>query len=119
LEQKLAVLEFLGVQLTVLIDFSPEFSKICGRDFIDLLLSRRPVQLIALGKNFRCGYQLDTGAEEIQGLAGARVVETWVAPPVMDDGMPVSSSRIRQALAAGRKTEAERLMGRPLGSISL
>jgi len=112
LEQKLRVLEVLGVQLTVLIDFSQEFSKINGRDFIDLLLSR-PVQLIALGRNFRCGYRLDTGAEEIRSLAGARGVEVWIAPPVMDEGQPISSSRIRQALADGRQAEAERLLGWP------
>jgi riboflavin kinase / FMN adenylyltransferase len=121
LEQKLSFLEALGVQLTVLIDFSPKFSKINGRDFIDLLLgckrdaNGQAVKLIALGRNFRCGYQLDTGAEEIQSLAEAQGVEVWIAPPVLDGGQPVSSSRIRQALADGRRAEAERLLGRPLG----
>jgi len=112
LEQKLRVFEVLGVQLTVLIDFSEKFSRMNGRGFIDLLLNR-PVKLIALGRNFRCGYRLDTGAEEIRSLAGTRGAEVWVAPPVMDEGQPVSSSRIRQALAAGRQAEAERLLGWP------
>ena len=111
LEEKLRVFEVLGVQLTVLIDFSAEFSKISGRAFIDLLLNR-PVKLIALGRNFRCGHGLDTGAEEIRSLAGAQGVEVCVMPPVMDEGQPVSSSRIRQALAAGRQAEAERLLNR-------
>ena len=117
LEQKLSVLESLGVQMVVLIDFSLEFSKINGRDFIDLLLKCRPVKLIALGSNFRCGHSLDTGVEEIQTLAQAKGTEVWVAPPVMDEGQPVSSSRIRQALAEGRVSEAERLMGRKIESI--
>jgi len=112
LEQKLASLETLGVGLAVLIDFSGEFSKINGRDFIDLLLSWHPVKLIVLGENFRCGHGLDTGVREIGDLAKARGVEIWVAPSIMDDGQPVSSSRIRQALAAGRIAEAERLLGR-------
>jgi riboflavin kinase/FMN adenylyltransferase len=112
LEQKLRAFEVLGVQLAVLIDFSEKFSKINGRVFIDLLLNR-PVRMIALGRNFRCGYRLDTGAEEIRSLAGAHGTEVWVAPPVMDEGQPVSSSRIRQALAAGRQAEAERLLGWP------
>jgi len=111
LEEKLRVFEVLGVQLAVLIDFSQEFSKISGRAFIDLLLNR-PVKLIALGRNFRCGRGLDTGAEEIRSLAEARGAEGWIAPPVMDEGQPVSSSRIRQALAAGRQAEAERLLNR-------
>jgi len=111
LEQKLRAFEVLGVQLTVLIDFSQGFSKINGRAFIDLLLNR-PVRLIALGRNFRCGHGLDTGAEQIRGLAEAHGTEVWIAPPVMDEGQPVSSSRIRQALAAGRQAEAERLLNR-------
>jgi len=114
LEQKLAVLQELGVKLTILIDFSEKFSKINGRDFIDLLLGSQPVELLVLGPDFRCGQRLDTGADEIRRFAKARGVAVWVAPPVMDGGQPVSSSRIRQALAAGQKAEAERLLGRSL-----
>ena len=111
---KLAFLEALGVELSVLIDFSPEFSMINGRDFIGLLLGCHPVKLIAVGENFRCGQGSDTGATEIRHLAETRGVETWIAPPVMDEGQPVSSSRIRQALAAGRGAEADRLLGEPI-----
>ena len=114
LDRKLSSLKELGVELTVLIDFSREFGKMYGRDFIDLLLGCHPVKLIALGQDFRCGRGSDTGAGEIQSLARARGVESWVAPPVMDGGRPVSSSRIRMALAAGRVAEAERLLGSSL-----
>jgi len=117
LEQKLGLLEALGVKLTVLIDFSEEFSKINGRDFFDLLLKSRPVTLLALGENFRCGQGRNIGVEEIRSFAGARGAETWVAPPVMDGEKPVSSNRIRQALADGRFEEAQRMLGRPLNSI--
>jgi len=117
LEQKLGLLESLGVKLTVLIDFSEEISKINGRDFIDLLLGGRPVTLLALGENFRCGHGQDTGVGEIRALAMAHGVETWIQPPVMDGGQPVSSNRIRQALAAWRFEEAQRMLGRPLDSI--
>jgi len=117
LEQKLGLLESLGVKLTVLIDFSEEISKINGRDFIDLLLGGQPVTLLALGENFRCGHGQDTGVGEIRALAMARGVETWIQPPVLDGGQPVSSNRIRQALAAGRFEEAQRMLGRPLDSI--
>jgi len=117
MEEKLNILETLGVKLTVLIDFSGDFSKMSGRDFIDLLLGSRPVELIALGSNFRCGHHLDTGVGEIESYAKARGVETWIASPVMDEGQLVSSSRIRQALAAGRVREAERLLGRSAESI--
>jgi FAD synthase len=117
LEQKLGLLEALGIKLTVLIDFSEKFSKINGRDFIDLLLKSRPVTLLALGENFRCGHGRGADVEEIRSFARALGVETWVAPPVMEGEQPVSSNRIRQALADGRFEEAERMLGRPLDSI--
>jgi len=116
LERKLSSLKELGVRLAVLIDFSPEFSKISGRDFVDLLLGSRPVGLVALGEDFRCGRGMDVGAKEIQAIAASRGVAAWIAPPVMDAGLPVSSSRIRQALAAGRVAEAGRLLGGARGS---
>ena len=117
LEQKLGLLEALGVKLTVLIDFSEKISKINGRDFIDLLLGGQSVTLLALGENFRCGHGQDTSVGEIRALAMAHGVETWIQPPVMDGGQPISSNRIRQALAAGRFEEAQRMLGRPLDSI--
>ena len=117
LEHKLELLEALGVKLTALIDFSEKISKINGRDFIDLLLGGQSVTLLALGENFRCGHGQDTGVGEIRALAMAHGTETWIAPPVMDGGKPVSSNRIRQALAAGRFEEAQRMLGRPLDSI--
>jgi riboflavin kinase/FMN adenylyltransferase len=119
LDQKLGLLESLGVKLTVLIDFSGEFSKISGRGFIDLLLNSQPVTLLALGEDFSCGHGRDAGVEEIRSIASARGVETWAAPPVMDGGRPISSNRIRQALADGRLQEAERMLGRPLDPVTL
>lgn len=115
-DQKLHLLETMGVGLAVIIDFSAEFSRINGRDFINLLLDSGPVKRIALGRNFRCGHGLDTGVREIKALAGVRGVDVWVAEPVMDGASMISSSRIRQALAAGNVTEAERLLGRPIES---
>jgi len=111
LERKLSLMEELGVGLVVLIDFSREFGMMNGRDFIELLLVRHKVKLIALGADFRCGHGLDVGAEGIREFALAKGVETWIAPPVMDGGRPISSSRIRQALASGHVDEAERLLG--------
>ena len=118
LEQKLAVFEELGIQQTVLIDFSEKFSIIRGRDFIDCLITSAPVRFLALGRNFRCGYGSDTGVEEIRKRAGERGIETWIAAPVMEGGLRVSSSRIRKALASGDRELAERLLGRSLDSFT-
>ena len=117
LEQKLRIFEEMGVAQAVLIYFSENFSKINGRDFVDLLLKSRPVKILALGPNFRCGYRMDTGVHEIRARTLAAGLETWIACPVMEGGRPVSSSRVRQAIAAGAFEEAALLLGRPLEAV--
>ncbi|MCL2558655.1 MAG: FAD synthetase family protein [Treponema sp.] len=113
LDEKLALLRALGVSLVALIDFSRDFSTIRGRDFLAALLGGRKVAFVALGENFRCGRGAETDALAARAFAGERGTEVWIAEPVMDDGLPISSSRIRRALAEGRTDEAERLLGRP------
>ncbi|MDR1971890.1 MAG: FAD synthetase family protein [Treponema sp.] len=110
LPQKLKTLEGLGAAFTVLIDFSGDFSKLSGKEFISLL-GRRRIAYLAVGANFRCGYRLDTDARGIQLLAGGALTE--VVPPLKEGGAPVSSSRIRQAIGAGNLREASLLLGRP------
>ncbi|MFA6506953.1 MAG: FAD synthetase family protein [Treponemataceae bacterium] len=122
LDQKLDAFEKLGVALTVLIDFSGNFGKLSGKDFVDLLKDRGKLRYLAVGSDFRCGYRLDTDAERIRSLNEADGIPTDIVTPVLWGGMPVSSSRIRTAIAAGNLVEATALLGRSfvldLGSAS-
>jgi riboflavin kinase/FMN adenylyltransferase len=113
LEQKLRALELMGAAQAVLIDFSQDFSRMNGRDFIDLLLKGGRTKFLALGRNFRCGRGQDFGAPEFAARAAARGVEVWIAEPVMEGGSRISSSRIRQAIARGDFAGASLLLGRP------
>jgi riboflavin kinase/FMN adenylyltransferase len=107
-DRKMIIFEELGVELVILIDFSGDFSKLGGRDFIGFLKSRGRLKLLAVGSNFRCGRGLDTGAAEIKKLNP----ETEVVPPVVEGGLPVSSSRIREAVFSGGLDKAAVLLGR-------
>ena len=116
LKQKLTVFERLGVCRVLLIDFSENFSKLSGRDFLDLLTSRGKMVYLAIGKNFRCGWRKDTDAaviEEINRLKGipTEVIAPVVLPPAYGAG-PVSSSRIRSAIFSGDLKLAAALIGR-------
>jgi hypothetical protein len=97
--------------MTVLIDFSEKFSKLGGAEFIDLLLRSCRMERLVLGRNFRCGYGLDTDITRIRELAGTALNITAI-DPVTEGAGPISSSRIRAAIAAGDFAEAALLMGR-------
>ena len=111
LERKLEIFAAIGVKMAVLIDFSEKFSKLKGRNFIGLLLQSCRMKQLVLGQDFRCGYSLDTGVAEITEMAGSGVAICSV-PQVMEGGIPVRSSRIRNALCAGNFQEAGLLLGR-------
>ncbi|MDR2135993.1 MAG: FAD synthetase family protein [Treponema sp.] len=112
LPQKLRTLEGLGVDFTVLIDFSGDISTMMGGEFVALMGLGR-VGYLALGANFRCGYRLDTDGRAIRDLAAPFGTLTELVPQVRQGGAPVSSSRIRQALLAGNIAGAAALLGRP------
>jgi riboflavin kinase/FMN adenylyltransferase len=112
LDQKLATLSELGLDLCVLIDFSGDFSKLAGKDFLSLLRDRFNLRFLAVGANFRCGHRLDTDAAGIQDFFSGIGVETRILEPICAGGRPVSSSRIRTAIRDGRLEEARALLGR-------
>jgi len=113
-EEKMNLLESLGVALCVIIDFSEQFGKINGRAFFEALNRYLHPAYIVLGANFHCGYRRDTDAQDFKALAESSGVEAEIVPHVLEGGLPVSSSRIRSALNAGRTGEAALLLGRPI-----
>jgi riboflavin kinase/FMN adenylyltransferase len=112
LAQKLRIFESLGVGLTVLIDFSKNFSRLEGKEFIRLLQERGNPAYLVIGDNFHCGYRLDTDAALIKKINAERGIETEVLDPVSIGQAPVSSSRIRSVISSGRLSDAAALLGR-------
>jgi len=113
LPEKLAGFASLGLDLCVLIDFSGNFSKLAGRDFLSLLRDRGLLSYFAVGSNFRCGHRLDTDAPAIREFYATLGVEAEILEPVLWNGHPVSSSRIRTAVLDGRLDDAAAMLGRP------
>lgn len=112
LAQKLSLFDSLGVACTILIDFSSDFSKLSGRDFIDFLTMYGNMAYLVIGAQFRCGHGLDTDAALIRRVNEQHGVATELVEPVLDGAEPVSSSRIRAAIRAGDFGAAEADMGR-------
>jgi riboflavin kinase/FMN adenylyltransferase len=112
--QKAAMLESLGVQILLVIDFTESFKRIAGIEFLETLFKRCNIGFFAVGSAFRCGYRLDTDAAAIQKFFAARGIPVEIVPEVMEDSIPISSSRIRAAIASGNIQLAEAMLGRPL-----
>ncbi|MDR0404117.1 MAG: FAD synthetase family protein [Treponema sp.] len=112
--EKIRLFGELGVKLCVIIDFSADFCKLEGREFFSLMYRFLRPAYVAVGSNFHCGFDRGTGAGAFRLLGQEKGVEVEIVPPVLENGLPVSSSRIRSALRAGSYEEAALLLGRPV-----
>ena len=112
-EQKIEYLENKNLSFAILIDFSPDFSRMDGNIFVDLLCSRCGLSLLVEGLDFRCGYK---GAMDVEHLKVASKTKGFLFNVVDDvaiDGIRVSSSRIREALSTSDFVTAQKLLLRP------
>jgi riboflavin kinase/FMN adenylyltransferase len=110
LAQKAEALEALGVSRLVVLPFDAELARIDADDFArGILRERVGARLIVVGRGFRFGRGRRGDAASLR-QASLEVVEV---EPLMEDGEPVSSTRIRTAVAAGEVALAQRLLGRP------
>jgi len=112
-QQKLDVFESMGIQITLAIDFSESFRRMGGLEFLELLFKHGKIGFFAIGSNFRCGHELDTDAAAIKEFFTSRSIPAEIVPEVLQDGLPISSSRIRAAIASGDFSLAEKMLGRP------
>ncbi len=114
LRQRLALLAGTGVDGTLVLPFTPEFSLQSARGFAATVLQEGVhASAVHEGDSFRFGYQASAGVEELREL-GAELGFSVVAHSVLHRrGMAVSSSQVRALVAAGRVEQARALLGRP------
>ena len=114
LRDKLAELERCGIDHVVVVRFDDCFASISAQAFIqNVLVGGLKARYVLVGDDFSFGakragnYALLDSAGAEQGFDVARMMSYEV------HGLRVSSTAVRDALAAGDMAQAERLLGRP------
>ncbi|AUX73723.1 bifunctional riboflavin kinase/FAD synthetase [Erwinia pyrifoliae] len=114
LREKLRYLEQAGVDTVLCVGFDRHFAAYSAQRFItDLLVNKLGVQLLAVGDDFRfgAGRQGDFLLLQKAGVEyGFNVISTQT---FCDGGKRISSTAVRQALAADDLPLAQSLLGRP------
>jgi riboflavin kinase/FMN adenylyltransferase len=111
---KLRLLEALGVTGCVVVPFTPATARQEPEAFIAAL--KRAVPTLAhiyIGRNWNFGRNGRGNSELLQRIAADLGFHVSAIPQVCWRGKPVSSTRIRQAIASGRLADAARMLGRP------
>lgn len=111
--QKRDVLKSAGVGVVVLIDFSLEFSRLSGADFLETLTESFDLRFAGIGHDFQCGHGMSMDGGGVRTFLSERGVRVDLMEPVRDDSAIVSSTQIRRHIRGGRFEAAARLLGRP------
>jgi riboflavin kinase/FMN adenylyltransferase len=113
LDEKLELLSATGIDATLILPFTKEFSQMTARTFAtDVLQQTLHVTELHEGENFRFGYQAQAGIENLEALGRELGFSVRVYAPQNLRGEAISSSRIRQLIADGNLSHVRALLGR-------
>lgn len=113
LREKLELLAELGLDRTHLERFTRAFAGLAPEVFVERVLVRTlGARWIMVGEDFRFGARRSGDVPMLRELGRRHGFEVETMSTVMQDGLRVSSSAVREALIEGRLTDAARLLGR-------
>lgn len=116
LDQKVEGFGVLGIEQTIVIRFTREFSLIRAEDFLrDVVKDRLQAKEVYLGRGFAFGHDREGHIDLLRRVSRELGFFADEVPEVQLRHQRVSSSRIRQLLAQGKVNLARRMLGRPYG----
>lgn len=113
LPQKLGVLASEGFRFAIVIDFSPDFARIEGIDFLRSLVELCGMRHLSEGKDFHCGYNGSTDMAMISGFCRDGGFSLSTIDSVLYQGQRVSSSRVRECILGADFASVRFMLERP------
>lgn len=112
-KEKEDALAALAPDFLCLRTFTPAFAEVMAEDFVTHLLRvLRPAHVV-VGENYSFGRGGQGDACLLREAMRVHEVETHIVPPLLYEGLPISSTRVRQAVLEGKMELAFELLGRP------
>ena len=114
LDERLALFATYPIGAAAVLRFDQQLARMSYVDFVrELLVERLGARRLVLGYNVSLGHERQGNTERLAALGRELGYEVTSVPAFEIDGAPVSSTRIRHLLDAGRVTDAAHLLGRP------
>jgi len=112
-EDKLELLRVSGIGAVLVVSFTRELSQLTPREFVQTyLLERIGVRAVVVGHSVSFGHNRTGNATVMTELGREFGFDVTVVGPVNVAGMEVSSTKVREVIAAGDLRTAANLLGR-------
>ncbi len=116
LDQKVEGFGVLGIEQTIVVRFTPEFSTIRAEEFLrEVVRERLHAKEVYLGRGFAFGHQREGNIALLRRVSEELGFFADEVPEVQVRDQRVSSSKVRGLLSEGKVNLARRLLGRPYG----
>lgn len=112
MEDRVKSLRGLGIDVVVVLNFTPDVARLGARDFISLVTKHLRMRGIMVGPDFALGRRREGSIEMLRTLGRELEFSVETIPPYTINGEVVSSTLIRRALAEGDTRKVRRLLGR-------
>ena len=114
IDQRAALFAAAGADATIVYRFDEELAALTAEAFVaERLAGLAGAAGVVTGEDFTFGRGRGGDAAVLRAVGAAHGVDAEAVPPLLHDGAPVSSSRIRAALKAGEPEVAAALLTRP------
>ena len=117
--ERLRLLGLTGIDAVVVLPFDAALACLPAREFVrGILVEALGVRSLHEGGNFRFGHCAEAGVKELVNFGAEFGFSVHVHPAVEVRGMEISSSAIRELLAAGDMKRARWMLARPFSVLS-
>jgi riboflavin kinase / FMN adenylyltransferase len=114
LPQRLRALEALGADAVLVNQFTPEFARLTGEDFVRTLVREAgPIRSFSVGQGFHFGFQRSGNVPLLHTLGAELGFQSHACAPVSIGEDRISSSLVRQSLRTGDLKRVAEYLGRP------
>ena len=119
LDEKLSILENLGIEQVYLIDFN-SIKNITANDFVrDVLCGCFHARHVSCGFNYHFGAGAQGSGEKLEEVCKEYGITVFARPRITMDEKPISSTRIRECIVRGDIEAANNMLGRQWGTPTL
>lgn len=113
LPKRIEILENMGIDITVFINFDQRIASMSPETFVNnILLELCRANHVVVGYACQFGKDREGNAQLLESFGQQFDFGVSVVPPTQLNGLPVHSTRIRQAIARGDLGLASQLLGR-------
>lgn len=114
IDERVRLLATTGIDAVLVLPFDAQLAQLRAREFVQqVLVDALAVRGLHEGGNFRFGVRAEAGVRELASFGTEFGFSLRVHKAVHVHGLEVSSSAVREALAAGDVRRARWMLGRP------